>query len=354
MAPEQTCMLKRPLAAEPDFGAPVAAATPLRRRIDVAVSSPAKRAFAESSRRPPLTVGELMRRRRTVVCGARSTLADIVDRIMLHDRTAAAVVGSAGELLGVITENDVMRAYALGASPTCCASDWLSMHLALLPKDVVDALTVRPTCCLSEAAAALHGQGSEGCSACRHLVVREEDGHLLGVLSALDLARALCSTYTREEQVRKVGRSLVKEIMKPRSMALKCKPNVTLQQVLEEMSASQQNCMLVTDGGVGVSSLLGVVTPRDAMRAFVEHVPMSVEVGRWLQGVQSDWGPRAVEWDEPVQDCAAKMVEAGVHHLVVVSPSGVAGVVSSTDLAQAIGSAERAVEGCELAGKMEL
>lgn len=117
-------------------------------------------------------------------------------------------------------------------------------------------------------------------------------------------------------------------------------------QVLQHICSSRQNCVLIADGELAVSSLLGVVTPRDAMRAFAEHVPVSVQVGPWLRALRSDWAPRAVDADEALQDCARRMVEHSVHHLVVTSSSGVAGVVSSTDLAHAIGSAERVVEVC--------
>jgi len=295
----------------------------------------------------PAQVGDLLGQGGTIVCGAGSTLADVVDVVMMHDRTAAAVVGDDGALQGVLTENDIVRAYSMGALPTCSAGDWLCTHLARLPKEALGSVTVRPSATLLEAAALLREQALG--DAVRHLVVRSAGGQLLGVLSALDLARALCSTCPGGELARRVGGSSAAEVMKPQSALPVCSRSAPLLQVLQHICSSRQNCVLIADGELAVSSLLGVVTPRDAMRAFAEHVPVSVQVGPWLRALRSDWAPRAVDADEALQDCARRMVEHSVHHLVVTSSSGVAGVVSSTDLAHAIGSAERVVEVCRLA-----
>jgi len=210
---------------------------------------------------------------------------------------------------------------------------------------MLDTLTVRPSSTLLEAAAILRAQAL-GDAAFRHLVVRGSQGQLLGVLSALDLARALCSVSRDDGVVERVAGSTAVDMMKPRSALPVCSSETPLLQVLRQLDASRQNCVLIADGELAVSSLLGVVTPRDAMRAFVEHVPVSLQVGQWLHGLQSDWAPRAVDADETVQACARRMVENSIHHLVVVSPAGVAGVMSSTDLAHAIGSPERMVDGC--------
>lgn len=329
---------------------------PLRVMATVAISAEATRAQAAAKRpreeapgddaAPPsprrrcagaATVGDLVGCRATVVCGNASTLADAAELLLVEDRSAVAVVGEDGALLGALTENDIVRAYCADALPTCSVGEWLFMHMARLPHGLVDLLTVRPSATLLEAAAMLRGHADSE-NAFRHLVVRDEDGGLLGILSSMDLARALCSACPDQEVVRRIGRSTTAEVMKPRAALPVCGREVTLARALQQINTSRQNCVLVVDGA---ARTLGVVTPRDALRAYAEQVPMSVEVGNWLRFLESGWAQRAVQREEPVQGCAARMVERAVHHLMVLDPCGdVAGVVSSTDLARALGAAD--------------
>jgi len=275
------------------------------------------------------------------MCTAVSTLADVVDLLMLHDRSAAAVVDGEGELVGIVTENDIMRAYSKGELPKACVGDWLRTDAAGLPEDALGAMTVQPSLSLMEAAALFREQASS----LRHVLVRDDDGLLLGVLSSLDLARALCSSESQEGIASRLGNSTAADVMKPSAALVVCPPGATLREALERMDTSRQNSALVGDEGLSASSLVGMVTPRDALQAFVEHVPLSLEVGRWLNAVQNDWWLRTVERDASVQECAARMVDNSIHHLVVVSSDSVVGVLSSTDLARAVGSVERVIEG---------
>mmetsp|Transcript_132594 Transcript_132594/g.369663 ORF Transcript_132594/g.369663 Transcript_132594/m.369663 type:complete len:158 (-) Transcript_132594:221-694(-) len=148
-----------------------------------------------------------------------------------------------------------------------------------------------------------------------------------------------------EEVDRRIGAATVAEIMKPRATLPTCLSSATLAQALKSLIDSRQNCVLIVDADAKV---LGVATPRDALRAFAEHMRLDVAMGHWLRGLQSSLRLRVVRPDAWLTDAAHMMASGSIHHLVVAPPGTeeILGVVSSSDLAQAIGSPERVVPGC--------
>lgn len=307
--------------------------------------APRGRGTAESN--TVLLVGDVVGQRGAVLCPVRSTLLDAADVLILHDRTAVGIVDEHGELKGAITENDVLRAYATGAPPETSIGTWLDSGCARAPRQWMSLLTVLPSTSLKEAAVQMLDSRATGESACHHLVVKDDKGAFCGILSSLDLARAMCRNDGEQELIRKFANTRVADVMKPESVSaplpcsgtttIRCSSTATLAQALAHMAASHQNCVLVTDAADS-SVMLGVVTPRDALRGFTEHVRLHIEVGGWLRSVHSNWEPRKVQADAPLAEAAARMVASSIHHLVVVSPatSGIVGVVSSLDLAQAM------------------
>lgn len=311
-------------------------------------ASPQRRRTSKREAMTPQTVGDVVGRRGTVVCRSRASLGDAADLMSLHDRTSTAIVDNEGKLLGALTENDILRAFASETPPKLDIDAWLKAQVGDGPGDRLPSVTLRSSASLSEAAKLMREHANADVSF-RHLVVRDEVGALCGILSAFDLARALCSSCTDREVIRRTAWSTAAELMKPRSRLPVLGSSAPLSRALELMCTKRQNCVLVADGELaGPGDLVGLITPRDALRAFVEHVPTSVPVGHWLRGLRCPWVPRAVMLGEPTRQCAARMAQAAVHHLVVLSPvtGALAGVLSSTDLAQAVGSAERIVDGC--------
>lgn len=281
----------------------------------------------------PPVVGDVVGQRGTVVVLASATLLDAVDLLIMHDRTAAGIVGEDGSLLGVLTENDMALAYASGVPCGTPVHVWLESGYARAAPSELPELIVRPSTTLLEAAVRMRAH-IESETACHHLVVCEEGGGFHGVLSSLDLARALCA-------LRRVRGTTVSEVMKPRAELPWCSPSDNMREALRKMATVHQNCVLVTGDPFTGQQVLGVVTPRDALRAYAEHAPVDVELGHWLRGLQARWEPRQVSAGAPVAEAAAVMTAGFVHHLVAVAADAeVVGVVSSLDLARAINADE--------------
>jgi len=300
-----------------------------------------------TDRSMPARVGDIVGQHGTVLTLGSTLLPDVTDLLIESDRSAAAVVDDEGCLLGVITENDMVQAYSEGLrwNYMVPASVWLRSGRARFPSSLTHANAVQTATPLCEAAEKMWAQALNDAAACRHLIVRDERSVLRGILSSLDLARALCSVGTGMEEVdRMIGSATVAEIMKPRAALPTCNSNGTLAQALYCMIDSRQNCVLIVDSD---AKALGVVTPRDALRAFSEHVRLDVAVGHWLRGVRSSLLPRTVRPGVLLADAARAMASGSIHHLVVALPDAqeVLGVVSSSDLAHAIGYAAQPVLG---------
>lgn len=292
----------------------------------------------------PATVADVVNQERMVVCGHKSTLAEAASRLVSRDRTSAVVLDERGMVVGAITENDVLHAYSCGVPGKYTVAAWLQSECARLPTSLLNSLSVPLTATLVEAAELLRAQADSD-FACHHLVTKDEGEAIRGVLSCLDLVRALCNTSSESELARRIGTSRVQDVMKPRAVLPSCDEAATLEQALQKMLAFRQNCVLVTGGepqGVGVQ---GVVTTRDALMAFSEDIPVNVKCGHWMFCLDSHVGPRIVKADAPLTEAARRMARTAMHHLVVLSPEThqVVGIVSSSDVAHALGSAERVV-----------
>jgi len=289
----------------------------------------------------PPVVGDIVGQRGTVVCLDKAMLSDAADLLILHDRTAAGVVDEQGSLLGVLTENDLVLAYASGISANSTVASWLRSGQARLAASELPELTVRPSTTLLEAAVRMRAHVNRE-HACHHLVVSTEDGEFYGILSSLDLARALCGMGVESEVLEKVRRTAILGIMKHRKELPSCNHAASLGEGLSKMVRHHQNCVLVTSGFTTDAQALGIITPRDALRAFSEHVPLETHLGHWLRGLQTRWEPRRIVMNTSVLEAAQAMTTGFVHHLVVVSPfySEVVGIISSLDMARAIAAEE--------------
>jgi CBS domain-containing protein len=109
-----------------------------------------------------------------VAVGPAQSLRDAA-QLMAKHRVGSAVVQDAEQLIGILTERDVLNAVATGTAP-----DQVSVQ-EIMTADVV---TVGPDWDLVEAA------GEMARRRIRHLVVYE-GGQLLGVLSVRDVLPAL-------------------------------------------------------------------------------------------------------------------------------------------------------------------
>ncbi len=100
-----------------------------------------------------------------------SQVGDAARRMVESDVGAAMVVDEGGDLVGVITERDLMRCVSDGTDPATPVSDRMTSHV----------LTAAPETTIPEAMALMVD------GRFRHLPVVNGDGHVVGVISMRDL-----------------------------------------------------------------------------------------------------------------------------------------------------------------------
>jgi CBS domain-containing protein len=296
--------------------------------------------MAESEARE-LVVRDVVGEFGATVCDPHCTLTNVAEMLLDRDHTACIVMDDKGEIAGVVTENDLLQAHSIGVPWHYGIEAWLQSDCARLPGFLVEGLTVKPTTLLTEAAVRMQQQVTTD-FACRHLLVREERELPWGLLSSLDLARALCRTGPGVRILAELETETVAEVMKPRSSLPVRNKDATLGQAFEEMIVNRQNCVLITESESEDAQVYGVITARDAIRAFTQQASGKTQVEEWLRGLQHRWEPRGVPSDTKLVNAAEKMSANLLHHLVVVSPgtSDVVGVISSLDMALAMVSAQ--------------
>eukprot|EP00418_Pyrodinium_bahamense_P008971 CAMPEP_0179105942 /NCGR_PEP_ID=MMETSP0796-20121207/49226_1 /TAXON_ID=73915 /ORGANISM="Pyrodinium bahamense, Strain pbaha01" /LENGTH=354 /DNA_ID=CAMNT_0020803941 /DNA_START=91 /DNA_END=1155 /DNA_ORIENTATION=- len=301
-----------------------------------------------------MSVGTITGKKGLVMCSLRASLTDATDLLIGADRTAALVLDDDGTPVGVLTENDLLLAYVEGVHWECSVELWLHGKEARLPQNLLPALSIRTTATLGEAARQMRAQRG-GDQACHHLLVKDETDAVRGVLSALDVARALASLSSELEEMAPghaglslhgagqsanslvaelVGDALVEEAMKPRDALPACPLRAPLVEAFKEMASTKQNCVLIVANTGSRKHVHGIITPRDLLRAFAEHMPGDTSAGRYLRGLQASMEPRTIAPSAGLVDAAALMAASSLHHLVVREPgsSEVAGVLSALDI----------------------
>jgi acetoin utilization protein AcuB len=170
----------------------------------------------------------------------------------------------------------------------------------------------------------------------RHLpVVRPADGRVTGILSETDMLRAR-STGGAEVLDRKI-----REFMQ--SPVDHIHPNADVADAAADLSTKKMGCLPVLDAGelvgiVSVGDLLGTIAvyPTDRRPAAPSSGATAADI------MHAD--PLVVHADDPLLSAAAKMVAAGVRHMVVVdAEQRVIGIVSDRDVRSAVGDPVLAV-----------
>jgi CBS domain-containing protein len=100
-----------------------------------------------------------------------SLIGDAARRMIEADCGACVVLDDAGDLIGVITERDLLRCFSEAIDPTVAVEERMTRHV----------LTASPQTELAEAMA-LMVDGHF-----RHLPVVNDDGHVIGLVSMRDL-----------------------------------------------------------------------------------------------------------------------------------------------------------------------
>jgi len=320
---------------EPCEGADVEASAPL-------VPESVETSKPEVAATPALVVSDVVGPRHATVCFRSSTLAAAAEIMLSRQVTALVILDERGIVAGALTENDLLQALCIGVPWNYSLNSWLCSDCARLPHFLVEDRAIPPTMPLLEAAARMAEHAGAGDYACHHLLVHEGPDEPWGILSSLDLAQAVfrSSHLPASRSAKLLRASLVAEVMKPRPALPTCDKESSLNGALYEMMATRQNCALITEEANAKSPVLGVITTRDAVRAFVENNDGKICVAEWLQKFHSRWEPRGIASDKSLFDAAELMAANLHHHLVVVSPatSEVVGVISTLDMARAMTS----------------
>mmetsp|Transcript_21659 Transcript_21659/g.50632 ORF Transcript_21659/g.50632 Transcript_21659/m.50632 type:complete len:362 (-) Transcript_21659:244-1329(-) len=310
-----------------------------------------------------LCVGSVVQKRgSSVVCPSGITLTDAADMLMEANRTAALVADDAGVVLGVFTVNDLLVAFVEGVGWEASLLRWLRAGDARMPEKLVSLLSVRTATTLKEAASLMKAQkGTDHAS--HHVVVKDVSGYIQGVLSSLDIARGLCGLSDQAELIMTaqgdnhvkaqfastmlsdlVHDKTVQDGMKTRGQLPLCPASAPLAQAFRIMFMSRQNCVAVVDQEgdsdmmSGCRQINGVITPRDLLRAFAEHVSGETTAIGWLRGLDESLARRTISPKASLVEAADLMATHELHHLVVVDPDSgdFVGILSALDLVCAI------------------
>eukprot|EP00928_Gymnodinium_smaydae_P014063 TRINITY_DN15099_c0_g5_i2.p1 TRINITY_DN15099_c0_g5~~TRINITY_DN15099_c0_g5_i2.p1 ORF type:complete len:695 (-),score=113.56 TRINITY_DN15099_c0_g5_i2:173-2032(-) len=252
------------------------------------------------------------------------------------------VADDSGELLGMVTENDLLRAYFEGTPPVQRVSAWLSGTAARAPGTLLKRLQVRPETALKEVAEIMVTNAIAGDCACHHVVVQEEGGQLRGAISSRDLVKVLCrpdllnqhslfSDMFAPPDTTELAASLcVRDVMKRRERVFTCLPRDTLKDALRVLLVSQQNGVLVADA----EGIYGIFTARDAVKAFTDGIASNVSIAEWLRDRPFSVADLMIASDASLVDAAGLLAARDLDHLIVVLPGGTeaVGMVSSLDL----------------------
>eukprot|EP00931_Biecheleriopsis_adriatica_P120073 TRINITY_DN95218_c0_g1_i1.p1 TRINITY_DN95218_c0_g1~~TRINITY_DN95218_c0_g1_i1.p1 ORF type:complete len:763 (-),score=179.96 TRINITY_DN95218_c0_g1_i1:426-2714(-) len=337
----------------------------------------------------PVTIAEVAAQRETASCSPADTLLDAAEALVSSGRTAAAVINIRGDILGVLTENDMLAALVDGSDWNQSISRYLRGGDSRLPGFMVPALTLGPKASLAQAAAEMASMAEDSVlgirNACHHLLVSSGEGCGLRLLSALDIARGMLQAASAaaagtsgglgEIAVTQALELSAGQVMKDRKLIVaSCKSTDSLAKAFQVMLESQQNCLLVTErssGTPGTASeagmeveeeseapdrgqeqdqhqrqhghILGLVTAADAVEAFYnQQRGEGVSVASWLQGQDRSRSieKRIIAAGSTLSDACTAMAESGNHHLLVVGPgqtgTEIIGVLSALDIVCAL------------------
>ena len=303
-----------------------------------------------------VTVGSMLQSLKPgLMSPATTSLTDAADVMMYRGRTSVLVHDENGRTLGVITVNDLLSAFVEGVGFEAKVAKWLRAGDARLPGMALPTLSLRSSTTLQEAAKHMAGQKKTD-HASHHAVITDNTNQsIIGVLSALDVARSICGFVEAEasDTVKELlGDKIVADAMKPRAALPEISEESTLAQAFRDMFASRQNCIVVVEAKEEMEPspkrmkgsrtdpkrIKGVITLRDVLRAFAEHMSGETTVMRWLRGLDASIEPRTISQSMTLAEAAEIMASNTLHHLLVLDPESmeVDGVLSSLDLVSAI------------------
>ncbi|PKO88046.1 MAG: hypothetical protein CVU18_08685 [Betaproteobacteria bacterium HGW-Betaproteobacteria-12] len=231
--------------------------------------------------------------------GPDATLHEAV-RLMAEECVSCLLVGEGQQSLGIITETNIVRAMHDRLPATTPVSAIMSQPLISAPPELE---LIRARQLVEQ-----HG--------IRHLVVVDEQGRTLGIVSETDFRLALGSNIFR--QLRNLAGVMEREIPH-------LAPEARMDEAIACMVAFAADYLIVTDNG----KPLGILTERDIPRLLREH-PQPHELP--LRAAMTS-PVRGVPVDASVTAALEAMSRHHLRHMAVIDDDGcIQGVVSQRRL----------------------
>ncbi len=241
---------------------------------------------------------------RNVACLTAESSLGAAANLMAERRISSVVIsqGAGSRPEGIVTERDIVRAMQSGAAPETKLYTVMSAPVVTLPQSIPCVEAYR-TCQQA---------------GIRHLVVVDDDGLLVGVVSETDFRLHLHLNAL-------AGRRKVATVMM--HAILNLPPEASLQDALNLLRAHQESCVIVVDKDMPV----GILTERDVVRLYAQTQDQQAVTLRQVMVSPV----KTVTIDTSINEAAEIMITARVRHLVVVDAEGrLAGIISEHDLAQ--------------------
>ena len=246
-----------------------------------------------------------------VSCGPEATIGELAKALASSGRHAVFIMDPRQKPVGVVSDFDLLAGEWLG-SKGASLDAMRRITAAELMSSPVE--TIAATATAEDAAHRM-------CELrIARLLVCHSDGAAAGVVSILDLVRALSSAPTARERVRDVMSHAI----------LTCRPDAPLRSAVRAMTSRHSRSVVVVENDRPV----GVLTGRDVLRLYDK---------RWSGGsdaVVRDLMSEPVitaSPDLPLRQAADRMLEHEIHRLVVVDPvdgTGPLGIVSTFDMVE--------------------
>lgn len=291
--------------------------------------------YRELSLLPPDRVGDVMT---TEVSAVRSdtSIADVVQRLLDRDYRAMPVVNGEGRLIGIITDRDLVERGGLSTRLDLLAAlgrDALDAELSrseVRQKTAGEVASKSPTTVTADDALehALHLMVERGM---KRLPVIDEEKHLIGMLSRVDVLRTMGQAYapvTFGETPKVPGARLVGQLM--RRDAPTVDPDAPLAEVLDLVAANPLHRAVVVDpdrrvlGMIGDADLLARLDPaakKGALGALMGRGKPPQATGVKARDIMRKPAVTAPV-ETPIAEATRTMVEARIRVLPIVDESG--------------------------------
>ena len=235
-----------------------------------------------------------------IVTIAQHATIERATEIMAAAHISSVLATDDGKPAGIVTERDVLRALEAAVPRSAPVSEVMSKPLVGAPKDMA----------LHDA---YHFMSKKGV---RHLLVTDDDGNSVGIVSESDFRFHLGLEFYRRLQD-------VRTVMSARMPVLP--PTALVREAVSAMAARDANCAVVAVDCKPV----GMLTERDAVRIFrgdpsVMGLPVSETMSHPVQ---------TIPVGTHLHDAIERMQSEKIRHLVVVDDDGkVAGILSEHDV----------------------